>query len=53
MMVCSSSSNSWPNCAESVARPADATIIVDNQIPKGTNNLYMSAWRKVRWEVKN
>jgi hypothetical protein len=30
-----SSSDSWPSCAESVARSADAIIIVDDQTKKG------------------
>jgi hypothetical protein len=32
--VCSSFSDRQPSCAESVARSAAATVVVDNQIPE-------------------
>jgi hypothetical protein len=34
MMACSSYSDSWPNCAESVARSADVTVIVQQLATK-------------------
>jgi hypothetical protein len=48
-----SSSDSQLSCEEIVARSADVTLIVNNQLPKGMINLCTSARRKIRRELKN